>query len=65
MSTPATTTLAKPYSDPSATAASWDETRRALETAELFWVSTVLAGRAGWLAGPHAHRPPGRGLTAA
>src|ERR1700735_38456 len=31
------------YSDPAATAVSWDETRRALETAELFWISTVRA----------------------
>jgi hypothetical protein len=43
MSTPATTMLAKPYSAPSATAVPWEETRRTLETAELFWVSTVRA----------------------
>jgi predicted pyridoxine 5'-phosphate oxidase superfamily flavin-nucleotide-binding protein len=43
MSTPATTTLDKPYSNPSATAVQWEETRRVLETAELFWVSTVRA----------------------
>ena len=42
MSAPATT-LDQPYSDPAATAVEWDETRRVLETAELFWVSTVRA----------------------
>jgi nitroimidazol reductase NimA-like FMN-containing flavoprotein (pyridoxamine 5'-phosphate oxidase superfamily) len=31
------------YSDPAATAAGWDETRKVLETAELFWISTVRA----------------------
>jgi general stress protein 26 len=29
------------FSDPDATATSWDETRRVLELAELFWISTV------------------------
>jgi Pyridoxamine 5'-phosphate oxidase len=29
------------FSDPGAVATDWDETRRALETAELFWISTV------------------------
>jgi general stress protein 26 len=29
------------FSDPAATATGWDETRRALEEAELFWLSTV------------------------
>jgi general stress protein 26 len=43
MSAPATTTLAEVYSDPAATAVEWEVTRRALETAELFWVSTVRA----------------------
>ncbi len=46
MTTPLTTPVTKfdeRYSDPAATAVSWDETRRALETAELFWISTVRA----------------------
>jgi len=42
MSVPATT-LDEVYSDPAATAVEWEETRRVLETAELFWVSTVRA----------------------
>jgi len=29
------------FSDPDAVATEWDETRRVLETAELFWISTV------------------------
>jgi general stress protein 26 len=37
------TTLDEEYSDPAATATSWIETRTALETAELFWISTVRA----------------------
>jgi nitroimidazol reductase NimA-like FMN-containing flavoprotein (pyridoxamine 5'-phosphate oxidase superfamily) len=37
------TTLDPRYSDPKATATSWDETSRALEAAELFWVTTVRA----------------------
>jgi predicted pyridoxine 5'-phosphate oxidase superfamily flavin-nucleotide-binding protein len=37
------TMLDERYSSPSATAAGWEETRRVLETAELFWVSTVRA----------------------
>jgi nitroimidazol reductase NimA-like FMN-containing flavoprotein (pyridoxamine 5'-phosphate oxidase superfamily) len=37
------TTLDQRYSDPDAVAAGWDETRRVLETAELFWISTVRA----------------------
>jgi nitroimidazol reductase NimA-like FMN-containing flavoprotein (pyridoxamine 5'-phosphate oxidase superfamily) len=32
------------FSDPAAVATGWDETRRALEAAELFWISTVRAG---------------------
>ena len=40
MTTPVTT-LDQRYSDPRATAAGWDETCRVLETAELFWISTV------------------------
>ncbi len=31
------------FSDPDAVAIGWDETRRVLETAELFWISTVRA----------------------
>lgn len=31
------------FSEPDATATDWEETRRALEGAELFWVSTVRA----------------------
>jgi general stress protein 26 len=31
------------FSDPGAAATGWDETRRVLETAELFWISTVRA----------------------
>jgi hypothetical protein len=42
MNAPATT-LDAPYSDPAAAPASWDETVRALEEAELFWISTVRA----------------------
>jgi general stress protein 26 len=42
MPTPATR-LDQRYSDPAATAASWAETQQALETAELFWISTVRA----------------------
>jgi PPOX class probable F420-dependent enzyme len=37
------TTFDEQYSDPSATATGWEETRRALEAAELFWLSTVRA----------------------
>jgi nitroimidazol reductase NimA-like FMN-containing flavoprotein (pyridoxamine 5'-phosphate oxidase superfamily) len=43
------TTMDSRYSDPQAVATPWEETRRVLETAELFWLSTVRAdGR------PHA-----------
>src|SRR5437667_1724110 len=31
------------FSDPDAVATGWDETRRVLETAELFWITTVRA----------------------
>jgi nitroimidazol reductase NimA-like FMN-containing flavoprotein (pyridoxamine 5'-phosphate oxidase superfamily) len=31
------------FSDPNAVATEWDEARRVLETAELFWISTVRA----------------------
>ena len=37
------TTIDPRFSDPTATAAGWAETSRALETAELFWISTVRA----------------------
>ena len=43
------TTIDPRYSDPNAVAPEWEETLRVLETAELFWLSTVRAdGR------PHA-----------
>jgi PPOX class probable F420-dependent enzyme len=42
MTTPVTT-LDQQYSDPRATATGWEETRAALEAAELFWISTVRA----------------------
>jgi nitroimidazol reductase NimA-like FMN-containing flavoprotein (pyridoxamine 5'-phosphate oxidase superfamily) len=41
MTTPLTTTLDQRNSDPAAVPASWEDTRRVLETAELFWISTV------------------------
>jgi nitroimidazol reductase NimA-like FMN-containing flavoprotein (pyridoxamine 5'-phosphate oxidase superfamily) len=37
------TTIDPRNSDPDATATPWEETRRALETAELFWMVTVRA----------------------
>ena len=42
MNTPVTA-LDRRYSDEDAAATGWDETRRVLETAELFWISTVRA----------------------
>jgi nitroimidazol reductase NimA-like FMN-containing flavoprotein (pyridoxamine 5'-phosphate oxidase superfamily) len=42
MTTPVTT-LDQRFSEPGAVAAPWDETRRVLETAEMFWISTVRA----------------------
>jgi general stress protein 26 len=36
-----TTTLNALFSAPGATATSWDDARRALETAQLFWIATV------------------------
>ncbi len=42
MSTPMTE-LDPRFSDPDAVATGWDQTRRALETAELFWISSVRA----------------------
>ena len=48
MTTPVTT-IDQRFSAPDAVAVSWDETRTALEQAELFWITTVRAdGR------PHA-----------
>ncbi len=38
------TTIDPRYSDPNAVATSWEETRRVLETAELFWLATVRVG---------------------
>ena len=35
------TTLDTRFSDPNAVATEWNETRRLLETAELFWLTTV------------------------
>jgi general stress protein 26 len=37
------TTLDQRFSDPDAAATGWDQTRRVLEEAELFWVTTVRA----------------------
>jgi general stress protein 26 len=37
------TKLDQRFSDPGAAATEWDETRRLLETAEVFWISTVRA----------------------
>ena len=37
------TTIDKRFSDPNTVATEWDETRRLLETADLFWISTVRA----------------------
>jgi hypothetical protein len=35
------TALDERFSDPKAVATGWDETRRALDEAELFWITTV------------------------
>ncbi len=43
MITPVTTVLDQWNSDSDAVAAEWEETRRVLETAELFWICTVRA----------------------
>jgi general stress protein 26 len=37
------TKIDRRYSDPTAAAVGWQKTRKALETAELFWISTVRA----------------------
>src|ERR1700756_3611802 len=42
MNEPVTTPEGR-FSDEHAVATSWDETRRALEAAELFWISTIRA----------------------
>ena len=42
MTTPVTS-LDQRFSDPDAAATGWDQTRQALEQAELFWVTTVRA----------------------
>jgi general stress protein 26 len=42
VSTP-TTTVDERYSEPGATPVSWSDTRAVLESAELFWISTVRA----------------------
>jgi len=42
MKTPVTA-VDQRFSDPGSVAVGWDETRRALETAELFWITTVRA----------------------
>jgi nitroimidazol reductase NimA-like FMN-containing flavoprotein (pyridoxamine 5'-phosphate oxidase superfamily) len=42
MNEPVTTMDAR-FSDPDAVATPWEQTRRVLETAELFWISTVRA----------------------
>ena len=39
------TTLDQRFSEPDAVATSWDETREALEEAQLFWITTVRADR--------------------
>jgi nitroimidazol reductase NimA-like FMN-containing flavoprotein (pyridoxamine 5'-phosphate oxidase superfamily) len=44
MSSPATS-LDSRFSDPDAGPTSWDDTVRALESAELFWITTVRADR--------------------
>ena len=38
-----TTTLNEQFSAPGAMATSWDDARRTLEAAELFWIATVRA----------------------
>jgi nitroimidazol reductase NimA-like FMN-containing flavoprotein (pyridoxamine 5'-phosphate oxidase superfamily) len=68
VSAPVTTALDQRYSDTQASPVDWDQTRRALEAAEMFWISTVRAdGRphvtplvAVWLDGAlHFHTGPG------
>ena len=52
-----TTTLDPRFSDPSGVATPWEATRKDLEAAELFWITTV---RPGWST---QCQPPGRGLA--
>jgi hypothetical protein len=64
MPTPVTT-LDERYSEPGAVATEWNETRRVLESAQVFWISTVRPdGRphvtpcaAVWLDGPSTLTP--------
>ena len=37
------TTLNEHFSEPGATATSWEDARKLLESAELFWIATVRA----------------------
>ena len=41
MTTPVATELDERFSDPGATATSWDDTTRVLEDAQLSWITTV------------------------
>lgn len=41
MTAPTDSTLDPRFSDPGATATTWEQTRHALESAQLFWISTV------------------------
>lgn len=43
MTTPATAVLDQRFSDPAATAVTWEQTRQELDAAELFWITTVRA----------------------
>jgi hypothetical protein len=47
------------FSDPAATAAGWDETRRALEDAQLSWICTVRADGRCRRDGAGVRGPPG------
>ena len=44
------------FSEPGAAAAGWPQTRRVLETAELFWICTVRA--ASWVSQAVPHELP-------
>jgi predicted pyridoxine 5'-phosphate oxidase superfamily flavin-nucleotide-binding protein len=58
MSAP-TTSLDSRFSQPGATPTSWDDTLRVIETAELFWITTVHAdGRPGAASKPNRPRGP-------
>src|SRR6266566_2591359 len=59
------TTMDTRYSEPDGVVTPWEQTRRVLETAELFWLSTVRAGRCGVARRGHPlqhcrHRTEGR-----